>query len=708
MIGTSRTKILVGGNKTQAQNFIGQALSQMEILLKQMSFGSRNQGVRRLWLSNKVYVECRKCFGYQECRIWVEPERVLEAGSYYKLLLVYGDSTESDGVRRIFQENYQYKYIVFKDGSITLEDPDVNFNIVSALDNKPPSELTLPENFFTVIHEWTKTLDKFMVAPFVFSESVDGINPANGLEPDRWAVNACFDGIHYDWEEVEIEGIGIIEEGSFFPGIMPEANYVWNRTEGEFDRYPDVDFKGFVRRAAVDFGIVPRMDEGESYRHVGVDIWSVAEDEGTAYYVGIMCDYCGKEQGFLSIWKADHSTQKMLLQETIFSTARNDDLMNSFGLVRSGQLMGYGYEQDSSEHVAYWFIPRLIYGANSKDSQVIREVLSGPEGHSLTSFDLYSWRMDSLVYTGGTTPPWGVYYGSYSSWCWNPTSRELFVSRCRGVSDYNPYDRDNPIDVQEDEEFGFTYEFHKTGWLAYRDDPDDVWASLWFPRYTFYPYEIIKVQSSALLVEDSYEIGGGDMSYSGNLISVEDWQRYLTANWIFNMGSGHSYQLAQNRRLFSALYEVKASMTDPPMNTYELQTWEGGGARVEANEHEPEDYTYVFTEPDELSNNPESPILALLGENYSPGGSRSYVGPGYEKSLPLTRDPTYFEYMWTSLFLGGVDQEGNQVPVCGLYREQSDGVGKILFADSLGNTIEIGSYERAFIVLAETQEIPGE
>lgn len=66
--------MLVGGDEKKAKAFLGPARSQMEILKNQMSFQNLSQGIRRLWLNNNVYVECRKIFDYQECRVWVRPE----------------------------------------------------------------------------------------------------------------------------------------------------------------------------------------------------------------------------------------------------------------------------------------------------------------------------------------------------------------------------------------------------------------------------------------------------------------------------------------------------------------------------------------------------------------------------------------------------------------------------------------------------------
>ena len=71
-------KHLVGGDKRRAMVFIGPANSQMELLRRDMSFQGLKQGVRRVWLHKDVYIECRKVFNYQECRIWVAPKTQLQ------------------------------------------------------------------------------------------------------------------------------------------------------------------------------------------------------------------------------------------------------------------------------------------------------------------------------------------------------------------------------------------------------------------------------------------------------------------------------------------------------------------------------------------------------------------------------------------------------------------------------------------------------
>lgn len=79
MIKINPTKILIGGDKSKAKYFIGPAKSQLEILKNQMTFQNLSQNVRKLWLTPDVYIECRKIYNYQECRVWVRPIEAIEA-----------------------------------------------------------------------------------------------------------------------------------------------------------------------------------------------------------------------------------------------------------------------------------------------------------------------------------------------------------------------------------------------------------------------------------------------------------------------------------------------------------------------------------------------------------------------------------------------------------------------------------------------------
>lgn len=101
LIRINPTKMLVGGNQRAAKNFLGPARSQLEILKQAMSFQNLSQGVRKIWLNDDVYVECRKIFNYQECRVWVRPapieEELLEEQKiYFYVRIVQTTSGDTD------------------------------------------------------------------------------------------------------------------------------------------------------------------------------------------------------------------------------------------------------------------------------------------------------------------------------------------------------------------------------------------------------------------------------------------------------------------------------------------------------------------------------------------------------------------------------------------------------------------------------------
>ena len=90
LIRINPTKMLVSGDKKAALNFLGQARSQLEILKNQMSHQNLSQGIRRLWLNDSVYIECKKIFNYQECRVFVKEiiEKIEETTQENTLILV--------------------------------------------------------------------------------------------------------------------------------------------------------------------------------------------------------------------------------------------------------------------------------------------------------------------------------------------------------------------------------------------------------------------------------------------------------------------------------------------------------------------------------------------------------------------------------------------------------------------------------------------
>jgi len=99
LIRINPTKMLVGGDKNKAKAFLGPGRSQMEILKKQMSFQNLTQGVRRIWLNEDTYVECIKCYNYQECRVWVKPamaEELEEKVVYFYCRIVQSGSAPDD------------------------------------------------------------------------------------------------------------------------------------------------------------------------------------------------------------------------------------------------------------------------------------------------------------------------------------------------------------------------------------------------------------------------------------------------------------------------------------------------------------------------------------------------------------------------------------------------------------------------------------
>lgn len=139
-----RNKILVGGDQKAARRFIGPANSQMEILKQQMSFQNLSQGVRRVWLHDDVYVECVKCFNYQECRIWVRPREEelklcdynkyisIKCNDYVTLLFIGGEGEikKEPGYPRLYEDMPELKYIKSLGSSFVANKPIASEQVV--------------------------------------------------------------------------------------------------------------------------------------------------------------------------------------------------------------------------------------------------------------------------------------------------------------------------------------------------------------------------------------------------------------------------------------------------------------------------------------------------------------------------------------------------------------------------------------------------
>lgn len=83
LIRINQTKITLLGDKIRGEEYIGVAESQMHTLIRDMSFQSLSQSIRRVRLFGDVFIKCIKVFNYQECQIYIplEVEKKIAVGS---------------------------------------------------------------------------------------------------------------------------------------------------------------------------------------------------------------------------------------------------------------------------------------------------------------------------------------------------------------------------------------------------------------------------------------------------------------------------------------------------------------------------------------------------------------------------------------------------------------------------------------------------
>jgi hypothetical protein len=370
-----RNRIFLSGDKDRSESFIGPAQSQMEILKSEMQLRGLSQAVRQVWLHEDVYVECRVCFNQFACHIWTPPipkliEEELEQEVAYllvvtgnetrKLLLSnvsgvfepgeqiecgddgYGTiSTIADGsasllqtlygsfihcfegiltgltslatgtidscYRRHFADLYEHRELI----DLAMEEADDKYNIFSALDNTPASEIAYTNTDITIRREWTKVYDSFTVGTFAYVDR-------SGTGMEVWGATASFEGQAISWDG-----------GSFYGPFIRE-----------------------VRRNVYE--VITRQGINT---HIGWDVWTTEDDEGNVdYYCGLI----GDQEETLRIFRLDQSNLAMIETVTYESQVRMEKYFVHDGQnwhMKYGRILGYGYIQADDEHVVYWGRP---------------------------------------------------------------------------------------------------------------------------------------------------------------------------------------------------------------------------------------------------------------------------------------------------------------------------------------------------------------
>ena len=474
------TRINIRGDKVLAEQFIGPAKSQLAILKNQMTFQKLTQGIRRVQLAKNVFVECGKVFNFEFCTITalaspkvlteLIPEDLITIllivlGNEVKYLdltnvtasfiseetifgsacsgtitstqvyneteltqRIYGDFTDcitsgdvvigsnsyAEGevdelISWYFQNNYEH-YEFSREG-LTYSNVIDKYPIFGAADNSLPAECT---NNIVIENEWSKVLDQFMVTAFTYydisSEEFFQISLGDYKYLRYWRVAASYNG-----EPVTFSGT-ITLRGT--PGVYDKAvNF------GDFYRT--------VNDATLSYANVPKT-------HIGFDLW---KDEEGFYWLSIIDD----QNAQLFEFKLDLTELDLVLQNTYSSTVRTekylaitelppyemqyggpweigDPFYSITDAYRFVRLLGYGYDQASGNHIAYWGEPYY----NFKHYSIVNRQFA------------WLFYCEEILNTGDITVhflPWPenytesfTVYPRLNTALWNPIKRKLYTS----------------------------------------------------------------------------------------------------------------------------------------------------------------------------------------------------------------------------------------------------------------------------------------
>lgn len=217
VIRINPNKMLVGGDKTKAKEFIGQANSQMNILIQEMSFQKLFQGVRQVWLNDDVLIECRKIGNYQECRIWVRPfeddKEEIKKGVYYYIRIKNDGSIPGPFY---FPEFKTDRIVIWSigasaDGGLILFDVDVENSLVYASSSTATDaeQILRAQEFIDRIDDPEQEIDNLFDDYFSRGDVVDPI------EAHKLCIG--FDVNNDDYPETDVD---LSEFTSGYPHMM--------------------------------------------------------------------------------------------------------------------------------------------------------------------------------------------------------------------------------------------------------------------------------------------------------------------------------------------------------------------------------------------------------------------------------------------------------------------------------------------------------
>lgn len=251
MIRINPTKILVGGDKSKARNYIGKAKSQMNILLQDMSFQNLSQGSRRSKFGD-VEIVCHKCFNSQECYIFA-PVSVIGGECWSSDILVNGEKvgmwmegeiinvslpdfqTQKDEVyldkgldhdkfRKLYaysmdmeiafgsiSESYLWEYFVRKKYKTAHNSDTISFNENGFITGYNPAYETIDINIEGFLSSWSEGfVEEGTSVPTINQKGIftiqDGAYPFDGIQgpcaANLYTVRVCMNG-----KLVDVQGV---------------------------------------------------------------------------------------------------------------------------------------------------------------------------------------------------------------------------------------------------------------------------------------------------------------------------------------------------------------------------------------------------------------------------------------------------------------------------------------------------------------------
>lgn len=691
-------KFIYSGDIAKAKTMFGPGKSQMNILKQFNSFQDLNQGIRKIWLDDYSYVECRRIYNQNIIKIHVIPEDDSKKETFieskYLLLLVYGDGETKLEIANKTGDYELEEEILYPEDSIGVLKyisgnnllyggfggvRDYGLNVIGET-SEAISTLSacLKRHYQRKYEEKEKVIGDYKL---IENEILKNIHLNTALDISPVGNQLCEDVYKHvlkEWTKTYDDLIICVY--MYFDHITLLT--LWGVT-ASYKNHPVTinkkpNWDGMLRQRPYE------SSGATSNTHMGFDIWK----ENDVYHLGIMAD-----SGYFISLSLNETELNFEEEFTCNSNVHfNEDLeFYSFNEnIRLLHIFLLGYGHVDGHDYAWWGMPSFGLGSGFSPYYYRENLLTG---------ELTEFQIDTEEGTNNYLV----------SALWHPIERKLYVLGDSGYLDTETGDSG----FAEYQFMYFVILHPESGFACYYGPEADTKRGSYQCPTAPYPectttdedtfamigdiktWDSIAIYNKASNYPGTYDISTSYRGYKEIETSVKEYGALLIDDDIISKGKSQSFScdtavahlspgeltVTYQGNFFYIATTEKAYTECRPNNVkrydFKKWLWDNNGGIV---------YEYLVDQMTTEENN-EGDIICVWEDVWtSVTSGSSKILDGADFNFP-------YDFNWEAILLSGTDSNNTLHETDTIYIDSND---DFFTQDSYGQIYEIGKYERAF------------